>query len=174
MRARLAGGIAPSVRMLCSRSASLTTMMRTSSVMARNSCFRSTADASAAVELADGACWGSGQDEGEGAVVEEEEGAAATPSPSPFPPPPPAPGTAAWVVAAAAAPVSAAASRPSLENLVSPSTMRRTPAPNQASISSKETASVSSTVSCNSPAATLSASMPSSARMRATSTGWVM
>jgi hypothetical protein len=54
------------------------------------------------------------------------------------------------------------------EILVSPSTMRRTAGPKRRSMSSKHTASVSSTVSCSRPATRLSASMRISARMRVT------
>mmetsp|Transcript_2298 Transcript_2298/g.5737 ORF Transcript_2298/g.5737 Transcript_2298/m.5737 type:complete len:229 (-) Transcript_2298:151-837(-) len=118
MRFCLCGGMLPSVRMLCSRSASFTTMMRTSSVIDSSSCCRSTAFTSTL----------------------------APPS----------------------------VSLPILLNLVSPSTMRRAAKPKRASMPSNVMRSVSSTLSCSSPAMSESRSIRSSARMRVTSTGCVM
>ena len=61
-----------------------------------------------------------------------------------------------------------------LLTFVSPSTMRRTAGPKRCSMNSNVTCLVSSTVSCSSPAMTVSWSIPMSPRMQATATGWVM
>ena len=61
-----------------------------------------------------------------------------------------------------------------LDTFVSPSTITRTLALKRSSICSKVTASVSSTVSCSSPATIESTSILSSARMHATATGCMM
>ena len=61
-----------------------------------------------------------------------------------------------------------------LLTLVSPSTMRLTARPNLSSMDSNVTRSVSSTVSCRSPAITVSWSIFCSASMPATATGCVM
>uniref|UniRef100_A0A2P2MT83 GTP pyrophosphokinase n=1 Tax=Rhizophora mucronata TaxID=61149 RepID=A0A2P2MT83_RHIMU len=114
----LCGGICERVRMLCNLSANLTIITRTSSVMARNICRRSSAFTSSTESVS-----------------------------------------------------FLYFNFPSLDTLVSPSTIRRTVGPNSSSILSKVTTSVSSTVSCNNPAAIDSQSNSSSPKIRATSTG---
>mmetsp|Transcript_7523 Transcript_7523/g.17191 ORF Transcript_7523/g.17191 Transcript_7523/m.17191 type:complete len:233 (-) Transcript_7523:619-1317(-) len=129
----LCGGMCSSVRMLCSRSASLTMMIRKSSLIAMNICRRFSACSSIGC-------------------------------------PPTLGPTAVALLPACRAP---RASLGSLLTLVSPSTIRRTVEPNKTS-TWRKVRSVSSTVSCSSPAITASASMRSPASSPATATGWMM
>mmetsp|Transcript_37737 Transcript_37737/g.118757 ORF Transcript_37737/g.118757 Transcript_37737/m.118757 type:complete len:335 (+) Transcript_37737:763-1767(+) len=153
--ARLWGGMCCSVRMLCSRSASLTTTMRQSSAIAMNMERRFSACSSVSETSDSTACACAGS----------------TPPVTP-PPPPPPPNSAP----AAAWPSASSEERTifgSLETFVSPSTILRTVAPKSASMAAKSS-SVSSTVSCSSPAMSDSLSIEVRARIADTSTGWVM
>ena len=60
-----------------------------------------------------------------------------------------------------------------VESLVTPSTKKATDSPNSLRMSSRVRL-VSSTVSCNTPAITVSSSMPHSSRIFFTAKGWII
>ena len=141
---RFSGLSEPSVRMLCKRSASFTMITRTSCVIARNISRRSSACTSFLLA----------------SFLREIPGFRSLAGSAPSPPP--------------LSCVFLDTDELTLLTLVSPSTMRRTARPNLASMDSNVTRSVSSTVSCRSPAITVSWSIFCSASMPATATGCVM